>query len=173
LYGYPQCCAQNYEANIQHNAYWVDSFFAGVSGVARISWLMNRMGRLFAPYLSMLPDYFPCNVTCADSLRLAEEYAALLEVAGLTLLRDLAKEHLARPVLKHAGCLYWLRPIQEGELNGEGTPIVVQVADAIAYAGTRLEIDTLTLVRKPGGLAVLEAASHCDGNTDTVLLLFE
>ena len=92
LYGYPQCCARVYQNRIQNGQCpWVDSFLAEVRGVAHFPWQMNRMGRLFAPYLSILPDYFPCSPRCAESLNMAESYADLLHEAGLSMLEKLIR----------------------------------------------------------------------------------
>ena len=171
LYGYPQCCARVYQNRIQNGQCpWVDSFLAEVRGVAHFPWQMNRMGRLFAPYLSILPDYFPCSPRCAESLNMAESYADLLHEAGLSMLEKLIREHLARPVLRHAGCLYLLHPLRDALSSGNGEDLHVRVMDVFPYAGPAVESPELTITCGPGGLALRET-----GKTDgaAALMLFE
>jgi hypothetical protein len=173
LYGYPDCCAQNYENNIQRKVYWTDSFFRSSKPIENGSWMMNRLGRLFSPYLSILPDYFPCSFKCSKSLKLSEEYSSLLETAGLSSLLDLAKEHLSRPVLRHAGCIYWLRPFQKPLFFEEGEPFEAEVMEVLSYEGIRLSGGALTLSYKDSFLTVNNGEANNDLFADTTLLLFD
>ena len=143
LYGFPQCCARNYEHTIQQGEYWVDSFLADVRGLVHAPWLMNRFGRLFSPHLSMLPDYFPCHATCAPSLALAKEYLDMLEQEGLGTLAELAKNHLARTVLYHTGCLYMVSPPKDEEAETS-----VAVLAVLPYAGQALDTTALNIRRR-------------------------
>lgn len=149
LYGFPQCCARHYEHTIQQSEYWVDSFLAGVRGMVHAPWLMNRFGRLFAPYLSMLPDYFPCHINCASSLALAGRYRDMLEQEGLSVLAELAKRHLARTVLHHAGCLYLVNTPED-----EREEQAVRVLAVWPYAGQAFESDVLIVRLEREALSV-------------------
>ena len=171
LYGYPLCCARNYERAIQHGAYWADSFLAGTRGTTRAPWLMNRFGRLFAPYLSLLPDYFPCHITCAPSLALAQEYLTMLEQEALGVLAEHAKIHLARTVLRHGGCLY-----QVSRPEGKNKETAVTVLAAWPYAGQALDATVLLLRLEGKEISVsIPGKTSSAGETDraAVCLIFE
>ena len=173
LYGYPECCAHAYQQHIQSgHSLWVDAFFAETHGIARLPWQMNRTGRLFAPYLSLLPDYFPCSPTCAESLKLARSYSDMLDEIGLGSLENLIHEHLARPLLLHAGCLYRLHTVQ-GAVAPSDNPRTfrVQVMDALPYAGTALASRELTLSWDSEKLALCAPGSA--DNATAVLIMFE
>jgi hypothetical protein len=149
LYGYPLCCARNYERAIQHGAYWVDSFLAGIRGIMRAPWLMNRFGRLFVPHHSILPDYFPCHINCSPSLALAGTYHDMLEQEGLHALIALVKGHLARTVLRHAGCLYM---VSQPEIEKEET--VATVLAVWPYASQVLDTEVLSIRQEEGDIFV-------------------
>ncbi|MDR2457388.1 MAG: hypothetical protein LBD41_02780 [Clostridiales Family XIII bacterium] len=172
LYGYPKCCADNYEKNIQHDIFWLNSYFEKAPCIDSISWKINRIGRLFEPYLSILPDYFPCSVNCEKSLSLANEYCSLLEQRNLSPLIKIIREHLARPVLIHEGCIYWLHPLQDTFINREDKSFMVKILKTIAYDGSPISMDTLLLKRKNNYLIVNNSESGGKISASTKLLLF-
>ena len=173
LYGYPLCCAQNYDEHIQQGEYWINSFLSGLHGVVWAPWFMNRIGRLFSPCLSSLPDYFPCHLQCPASLELAKEYMTLLEKLDLALLVQLVKEHLTRPVLRHAGCLYLLQPSKEQELPAANTTMIAEIVDVISYAGAKIPENSLVLTYKNGALHIQTPGHVYTPESDTTLLLFK
>lgn len=169
LYGYPQCCATKYEKSIQNGKYtWLDSFLENLRGIQSFPWPMNRFGRLFAPFLSSLPDYFPCSPTCGESLRLAKNYYSLLQRYGMPQLADLVQRHLAQPVLKHGGCLFLLMPLYDKPYTG--TELKVMARDVYAYAGTPPENVQLTLHFDSDGIFLCETGIK---DSQAILLLFE
>lgn len=152
LYGYPECCARAYERHLQTGAkLWLNLFLENVENGASLPWQMNRAGRLFAPHLSLLPDYFPCSVRCAESSRLATLYGDLLCGQGFGPLLELARRHLARPLLVYRGCLYWLKVERRG-----GNEIMASVLACHAFGGKRLACSRLRLRQEGGELLLNE-----------------
>lgn len=169
IYGYPSCCAQAYLERVQKKgSFWVESFLSDLNGIIRAPWQMNRMGRLFAPGLSLLPDYFPCSLHCKGSLALALSYEALLEETGLGILKQQVKEHLARPVLCHSGCLYWLEPIEQGYSPFDC--LSLRVLQRLPFSGSACDADILNIADTPDGLLIKENGL-IDRNAN--LILFE
>ncbi|MDE5831562.1 MAG: hypothetical protein K2H64_00995, partial [Desulfovibrio sp.] len=108
LYGYPSCCAEAYRDRIQAgDCSWLDAYFDGVENGASLPWEMNRFGRLFSPYLSLLPDYFPCSARCEESLALGRLYGSVLLETGLEVLYGFAKDFLSRAVGVKEGRVSW------------------------------------------------------------------
>jgi hypothetical protein len=163
LYGYPPCYARKYETKIQHGEFWVKSFLDGLGGIVRAPWIMNRFGRFFAPYLSILPDYFPCHLRCDASLALGQAYLDILREAGLDAWGELAKSHLARPMLHYDGGLYLVRPETESEPTPDGQPLRVEVLSVWAYAGCPLPAPELAIRLTAAGLAVSPAGAAASG----------
>jgi hypothetical protein len=167
LYGYPPCCATAYEF-IRQGTFWADIFLRDALGIMRVSWLMNRFARLFSPFLSMLPDYFPCSLHCHESLALAQSYADTLEENGLPTLLEAARQHMLRPVLRYAGCLYQLE-IQGGtslEKNlsvKDGLGLDADILAVWPYSGQPLLTQHLTLEQQDGKLHI-----HARDNNGTL-----
>jgi hypothetical protein len=170
LYGYPACCARNYEQKIQHGHHWVSSFLSGLQGLARAPWHMNRFGRLFAPYVSLLPDFFPCHISCTASMALAREYADMLKQRGLSLLLESLKTCLLRPVLRHEGCLYLLELLPDSRFDAESA--AVRVLSSIAYAGEPLSDTTLILHNLDGQLRINDHEDDGTNFEETVCVIF-
>lgn len=153
-YGYPECCAANYEKRIQGGEeIWIDSFLKDITQFEILPWQMNRAGRLFAPYLSILPDYFPCSCYCKPSLSLAAAYEVILRAEGLHGLLELVKTHLARPLLLFEGCLYWMeskhKPRHEQEFHSH-------VIATLPFKGINLPYSELTISQSGRGLFIAE-----------------
>lgn len=163
LYGYPSCCASAYQNYIQSGEkLWLDVFLAGLKGVVSAPWRMNRIGRLFAPWLSLLPDYFPCSVFCKESLLLACEYEKLLNGEFLCL-ADALRQHLMHPVLRHGGCLYWL---QENRLKPSSYIVLGSIACGKA---TPIADGAILTIEKADELRILETPVH---DRNALLLIF-
>jgi hypothetical protein len=171
LYGYPPCCARNYENAIQHGRHWVASFLRGMRGILRAPWPMNRFGRIFAPYVSLLPDYFPCHIACQSSLDLAWKYKEMLQRGGLAPLLDMAKTWLSRPVLHHDGCLYLVEALPGNTIGDKA--FNVRIISTIAYAGQRLEKDILALDFDDGELTIRNSATGSGQEAEkTICIVF-
>jgi len=100
--GYPVCCARNY-ASIKTGRHWVSSYISGTHGIVNAPWQANKLAYLFAPGLTLLPDYFPCSVSCNDSWRLARDYHKVLCEQGLNDLESAVKKHLTGMAIILAG----------------------------------------------------------------------
>jgi hypothetical protein len=159
LYGYPSCCAANYESAIQNGkSFWVDSFLGTLTGVVSAPWVVNRFGRLFDPCLSMLPDYFPCRIGCEESRRLGGTYLSMLRDSGLCLIAGLAERHLSAPVVRQGGCLYRVRPENGAVPSPEGPPVPVEVLNLWSYSGTPLAGNRLEAAFDADGALALRPA---------------
>jgi hypothetical protein len=91
--GYPSCCASNY-TTIKQGQHWIHSYLKNVRGFSEASWRVNKIASLFPPYLTLLPDYFPCSVECKLTLHLAHVYHGILMEQGLGEIEKLLNAHL-------------------------------------------------------------------------------
>lgn len=135
IYGYPTCCAVSYK-QIQHGRFWVDILLNDIGAVTCAPWGMNRFARLFPPYLSILPDYFPCSLRCEGSIALAKAYTKMLSENGeLSGLLVPLEQHLSRPVLHYGGALYQLDclPLQQNDFTCDKGYASVQVISTWSY----------------------------------------
>ncbi len=175
LYGYPACCAENYETEIQHGRPWPESFLSGTQGLGEAPWPLNRFGRLFSPGLAALPDYFPCRLHCAASLALAQDYLALLRDLKLFSLITLIQEHLSRPILHLAGVIHKLAPFGDWEPGREGPPLIVETLASWNYAGPPRPLARLRLAWAEGRLtaqALNEGGAEGEAEAVAALIRF-
>ena len=106
--GYPKCCARAY-TSVMRDGHWTSALLnalsAPVADGTRLPWECNKLA--YALYgTSMFPDYFPCDLACPGTVRLAREALKSLGRHGLA---DLAERHRAsmrRPILRLGGRLY-------------------------------------------------------------------
>ena len=103
LYQYPTCCASGYE-EIMDGAYWVDVLVRR-SRRSHQSHFSNKLAYLFDG-ASLIPDYFPCSLSCNASESLGKEYDTLMRSFGLTDHVDSLCERLTRPILISEGSAY-------------------------------------------------------------------
>ena len=164
LYGYPKCCAENYETDIQGGHYWLESFLRGLTGFAAAPWPMNRFGRLFQAGLTALPDYFPCRLDCAASLELSGRYLAMLRDFKLSALVEMMADYLRRPVLHQAGVVYQVRAAldQDWELR----PFEAEVLSAWSYGGKSLPATRLFIRPQGRGISVRVLPEDCEARPE-------
>lgn len=105
--GYPRCCAKNY-ASIKSGQHWIGSYMRGTGGLIRAPWQANKIAYLFAPGLTLLPDYFPCSVFCQSTWQLAHCYHSVLCEHGFTEIERAVKQHLTGLAVVVAGELLYV-----------------------------------------------------------------
>lgn len=80
LYGYPQCCCENYES-ISNGEEWVDVLSKNSQGTFFSPW-SNKLAYLVHGF-TLFPDYFPCGYSCASTKDLSIKYFRLGESYNL------------------------------------------------------------------------------------------
>lgn len=169
LYGYPSCCANIYKNNIKNgNKTWVDSFLENIHGVKILPWQTNRLARIFTPYFSCIPDYFPCSPFCEASIRLAKIYFSLLQRLKLYNLAALVKKHLSQPLLRYKGCIYLLNKIATDKLTN--CKLTVKVDGVNPYIGTPITNKELNLHCTSEGIFIQEINQF---DPQGILMLFK
>lgn len=172
-YGYPACCATSY-LGVQEGTPWVVPFLEGLAPVSWHDWRMNRLASLFPPYLTVIPDFFPCSIRCPSTGALSLEYEQLLLSVGLSELRDLVAAELRRPLLVHDGWIYRFERIEELSASGfRDVRRVSSVAIDSAPRQARLSIRGLSVVHEQVELLLAEeSGSQRTVTADGPLLLF-
>lgn len=100
--GYPVCCARNYAA-IKAGEHWINSYIGSSRELTIAPWQANKIAYLFAPGLTLLPDYFPCSVSCRSSWQLARAYHETLCAQKLPEIESAVNAHLTGVAIVAAG----------------------------------------------------------------------
>jgi hypothetical protein len=101
LLGYPSCCVTAY-ARVFEDHDWLDTL---LEGCGRLEWLDpdgNKLAYLFDG-ASLLPDYFPCSLRCAQARRLAALLRTAGRAAGLDGEVEAAEAAMRRPLIVWSG----------------------------------------------------------------------
>ena len=80
LYGYPECCSQNY-VSISEGKYWLDSLLENSTGL-QFEYKANKLSYLTSG-LTLFPDYFNCSFNCKQTMNLSDEYERIGREFGL------------------------------------------------------------------------------------------
>ena len=112
MYSYPGCCAHNYRL-IQQGQYWLDCFLTNATTGFEFSWKCNKIAYLFAPYLTIFPDYFPCSPSCSGTEKLASDYEEVLRDYRMVELLDLIRLHLQGLTLVAGGEVVYIKQFNQ------------------------------------------------------------
>lgn len=102
LYGIPSCCAAQYN-HIQDGVPWIDLFLKKTKILQQLPWNINKAASLFSPYLSFVPDYFPCSVDCYQSQAISLKYIDAFSSLNLERLTQIVRDHCKGLILSVAG----------------------------------------------------------------------
>jgi hypothetical protein len=72
---YPGCCCIKYEGQISLANHYQEYMFSLNSR----SWKINRLATIFSEAM-FLPDYFPCSLSCKNSIKIAERFIRLSSI---------------------------------------------------------------------------------------------
>ena len=174
IYGYPKCCAQNYQ-RVQNGEHWVVPYLTNASSTGPYSWLNNKVAYLFQPHLTIIPDYFPCAIDCEKTHNLAQRYASLLRDAGLHSILNIIRDSLRLPLLFHDGYIYQFSDLkgQSGRYINRGNVTILPYGNRDVL-GTQYNIQEISF-QESGAIALKTDKHHlalelCSGSTE--LLFF-
>lgn len=113
LYGYPACCCNTYQ-RIAGGENWLEVFFRAEPHFNFFDVLNNRLSSVASPCLAYHFDYFPCSVTCPETLQINRLNREMLVCSDLPEFAPLADAHLAAATILYQGNLWYVR-LQEFE----------------------------------------------------------
>ena len=104
LYEYPECCIEGY-SDIESGDDWIRAYLRRSPIDVAGHHYGNRLAVLFDT-ATLIPDFFPCCISCEPTRRLGEQYAQLLKEAGLeSHLRQIRRSLLSPILIRHGALL--------------------------------------------------------------------
>lgn len=107
LYEYPACCTEAY-VDLMAGEEWVSAYLRRSPLGEDGSLYSNRLATLFDGS-TLIPDFFPCRLSCERAKGIGKRYKALLESIAWHEYLSQTEASLSTPILVRSGALIQLR----------------------------------------------------------------